>query len=282
MSIAVLYSSQIRGPNITARLLDSPFTWSGSYSKRSAQAAYSDLVTAADFGQFSGNLTIVLSNDGPKGGAVWHLQLRAIDLALPLQLVDPIGIPGTVTLSGYSTDCIELTVALVWNMQHCEDVVRTVTDSTGTFALELTCRRRRWRQDRTHSSRLTIHWRDVWRTLNTGRTGLAEVARRADVDRCIQELGTKFVLSQDDQSTLADALWWALFNPSKPLDYLIEAGQAGPQLRLGKEYQWVVQSSNDEESLSQIGNAHRVLVKQMHVLRDDRIRSLGIVVCAPD
>lgn len=278
VSLATLYLSHIRGPAITARLLAPPIGWSTSYVGSSLRS-YSAPVTTADFGQVTGRLSIVFSNDGPKGGAVWNLRLRTSDLADPLKLLDPLDpqeLPSTVTLSGYSTESIELTVALAWHMRDVENVVRIVTDPAGAFTLRLTYRRRSWMHDTTHQARLTVHWRDVWDCLNNSTSGLAELTIRPDIDRSIRDLAGTFGLSQDEADVVRDALWYTLWKPGNSLDSRVEPGQDGPHLCLVQNPRREVSGSRDSETLTRMLEDYQALLDRVRVLRDERASKLGI------
>lgn len=278
ISLTVLYLSHIKGPNITARLLDAPITWSTSYWRRPQSTAFSAMPTDADYGQVNGVISVLLTNDGPKGGAVWALRVDCPQSDGPFRPLTVSGLPSTITISGYSTDSLEVTVSLAWAMTSVADVVQLLTDPVATFAVLVTYRRRAWWRDTTRSSVLITHWRDVWRSLNTGATGLAEIAIRPDVDRGLQELKGNFDLAEDDMAALRDALWWGLVNRAESFDYIVDDSGSAPHLLLRRGYQWQVSGIRDPEMLPRIAEEHRRLVDRMRNLGPERAQMLGIAL----
>jgi hypothetical protein len=276
ISLIVLYLSQIRGPNITARLLDAPITWSTSYWQRPQSTAFSATPADADYGQFTGTISVLLSNDGPKGGAVWALQVDCPQSAYPLHPLTVSRLPTTVTIPGYSTDSLEVTVSLAWAMTSVADVLQLLKDPVATFAIRLIYRRRAWCHDTTRSSVLIALWRDVWRSLNTGASGLAEIAIRPDVDRGLQELKGKFHLGEADIAALRDSLWWGLANRAESFDYILDDSRTAPHLLLRRGYQWQVSGPQNAKMLARVAEDHRSLVDRMRRLAQEREQVLEI------
>ena len=276
ISLSVLYLSHLRGPSMKVQLLDLPIEWSMQYWKGRGSVKYSSTLDEAAYCQVAGVAYMLITNDGPRGGAVWGLTVTSPGLPSWCTVQPPADLEATITLAGYETAGSQMTIALVWPVDRVEEMLTKLADPLGGLTLRVAYKRHTWKGPQRETSDLKIQYRSVWDRLNNGRIGLADLAVVGEVDRQLTAAFKPFELGDGDVDALRAAMWWPIRNPDQPLDYPIDEFQGVPRLRFRNDLMWSVSGKFSADELAQIRNAHRNLVEGIAQKRAERAQALQI------
>ena len=276
ISLSVLYLSQVRGPSVKVQLLDLPFDWSMQYWKGQGSVKFSAVVQDAAYCQLSAVANMLITNDGPKGGAVRNFMVTCPGLSSCCTVQPPTDLPATMTLSGYETAGIQMTLALAWPMAHTDQMLSELSSPDRVFGVVLSYTRHRGGGEQRRASQLTIRYRDIWDSLNNGQTGLADLSVRNQADQQFSGAFGQLNLSEGDTRTLRDALWWPIHNPDQPLDYPMDDLQGVPRLRFRNDLAFSISGTHTTQDLGHIRDEHRRLVEATVKVWKDRVKTLQI------
>jgi hypothetical protein len=265
---------------MSVQLLDLPLNWSLSFWKGSGSVVYMTTLEEATSFQIAATGHMLITNDGPRGGAVWDLRVTSPGSPAWCVVRPPADLPATVTLAGYETEGGETTIALVWPIGHLDEMLSNLAGPSRTLLLQLSYKRHAWRGARQEQSELRMPCKPIWDCLNNGRTGLADLAVLGQANRELGEAFAPFDLSPGDADALRSAMWWPIRNPDQPLDYPVDEFNGVPRLRFRNDVMWSISGKYSLEELEKIRDAHSTLVTSVAKSRTERVRVLRIVEVA--
>jgi hypothetical protein len=172
-----------------------------------------------------------VSNNGPKGGPVWDLELIFEGLDLPWTLSQPLVNDEPLTLGGNSSVARQIDFILVWKVEDTLQIFEKLLGPRTLLNASVEYRRsRKWGRGQFKSNQLTVDsvalCDDLRRSYREQHRSLSVLAARTRIDKLLRQAASALNLSLDDGTQFANGAWTAIAQPGEPLDYVIN-GQDG-------------------------------------------------------
>lgn len=271
LSLAVsglaVYFTQLRGASINLQLLSSPDAWSLQLMRaiEGAQHYVQPLVSDATHCQVSGTANALVSNDGPKGGAIWAIEIKLKNLPAPCIIVQPPGLRPVVTLPGNSSEPSAFDFVFRWPIEDALPVFTALRSLAQPISLAVSYHHHGFLgKEKGASSEVSVVRADMWSALldhaQRSYFDIAQIAARPQLDQIFAKSFRKLDISDEDRQALWQGLWMALQQPEPPLDYRIEEAAGSVRLLFRIGYAVAVHADGSRATLDTLVQEHREFV----------------------
>lgn len=261
LSLWIAYLNQLRRAKMSARLLAAPTSWSVFTAWeggliRSASEAEGNVVWV------SGEFPAIVTNDGPRGGAVWGLRQQVEGAPGSLMLMASKLLSEPYPLAGRSCEGVTFSFSIVCRYGDLEDTLRTLgREHAVTFKLTY-CRLGWWgRAQQRKSTAMPVSSTQLLMALRDSPVDLAECQVLAWLRSRVAELFSAFGLDDPQLSNLQS---WSLLRDDYELVIEPSAGGEGSELRVKRagsiDGAWWVTADRTLETLEAIRTKELELV----------------------
>lgn len=263
-----LYFTQLRGASIKLQLLSHPDTWSLQLMKEidGRQQYVQAPVSDATHCQVSGSANALVSNDGPKGGAIWAVETTLSNLPAPCITVQRLGLNPVLTLAGNTSVPSSFDFIFRWPIENALPVLTALKSPPQSILLAVSYYHHAFLgRARKATSEVKVARADMWAALldhaQISHCDIALVAARPELDQSFHQAFRKFNLSTEERQSLWQGLWMALQEPQSPLDYPVDEVTGSIRLLFRTGYAAsTVHSDGSRATLGMIAQEHRELV----------------------
>ena len=287
LSLAVsglaVYFTQLRGASISLQLLSPPDKWSLQLMTAigGGLPSIQQSVLGATHCQVSGSANALVSNDGPKGGAIWDIEVKLMGLANPCKIIQPPGLRPVVTLPGNSSEPSTISFIFQWPIGDSLLVLDALVNHPQPISLAVRYHHHGFLgKARMAKSEVTVRQTELWLALldqaQSSHFDMGQVAARPDLDRMFDGAFRKVHISDEDRQSLWQGLWMALQQPESPLDYRIEEVAGSLRLLFRTGYAVAVLADGNRDTLAMIAQEHRELVSAATDVLVNARQSLGL------
>ena len=272
LSLAVsglaVYFTQLRGASISLHLLSPPDAWSIQLMTAigGGQLSIQQPVSHATHCEVSGSANVLVSNDGPKGGAVWAARVAVTNLPAGCTVVQPPVASEVMTLAGNSSETFSLPFTFRWPIEDSLAVFSALAMQPETIALVLSYHHHGFLgKGKRASSGVSVARADMWCALldhvHSSYFDIGQVAARPELDRMFNGAFPEVRISHEERLALWQGLWMAIQQPQYPLDYPVDdvTGSMRLLFRTGDAAN-AVYSDGSPAVLDMIAQEHRKLV----------------------
>ena len=279
-----LYFTQLRGASISVQLLSHPDTWSLQFMKeidggqQSVQASVSD----APHCQVSGSTNALVSNDGPKGGAIWAVETTLTNLPAPCITVQRLGLNPVLTLAGNTSVPSTFDFIFRWPIEDALLVFTALKSLPQSISLAVSYYHHAFLgRARKATSKVTVVRADMWSALldhsRISHFDIAQIAARPELDQIFDQAFRKFDLCDEERQALWQGLWMAIQEPQSALDYPVDDVTGRIRLLFRTGYPTgSVHADGSRTTLDMITQEHRELVLAATDVLVKVRRSLGL------